>query len=91
MEHVYTEQTEEMKSKAVVITLKPPLELVNQLPYTLNITLDVSIMVVLCQNPLLERNAALSISMASLIHVHTFGNFLRQSYNFHSSRSLYNT
>lgn len=91
MEHVYTEQTEEMKSKAVVITLKPPLELVNQLPYTLNITLDVSIMVVLCQNPLLERNAALSISMASLIHVHTFGNFERQSCNFHSSRSLYNT
>lgn len=88
MEHVYTEQTEEMKSKAVVITLKPPLELVNQLPYTLNITLDVSIMVVLCQNPLLERNAALSISMASLIRVNTFE---RQSYNFHSSRSLYNT
>ena len=42
MEHIYTEQSEEMKSKAVVIKLKPPLELINQLPYPVTITLNVS-------------------------------------------------
>lgn len=42
MEHVYTEATEEQKSKSVLITLKPPLEFINQLPYSLKISLDVS-------------------------------------------------
>lgn len=43
IEHAYTEATEEMKSRCNVVTLKAPIVFFNQLPYSVDIRLGVSV------------------------------------------------
>lgn len=43
-ESVYSENTDDLKAKCTTLTLKPPLTVVNQLPYAVTITPAVSVM-----------------------------------------------